>query len=1382
MKKAFVLLVLFFSFSLAGVKKVLIISTPMAVSSQSAKMQYIKNNSSLHIDYTFANSLAWDDRNGTMKFSEGKKEDEVSKLALLNKYDMILFDSLAGAMTLKSTLNSFSKAIENANDSVIIVPLPIVKESSFRKNISNEYHQKLFDYWSNGGAKNLKNMSLYIEHKIFANDAINIDEPILIPQKGIYHPDYPDLVFGSTKEYFKYFNIKKDEKPIIAIAFHRGSLSASAMQPIDYAIRKLEKNDVIVLPFFTKVAEDGFVGLEFLQENNKTIADALINFQIMIVDHESLKDDYRKLNLPILHALYYRTGDTKQWLDDRAGIHFSMIPMNYIIPETLGYTDPMIVASQNQESKEIETIEFQMDALLKKSINMAKLRRLENKDKKIAVMFYNYPPGINNMGASFLNIPQSLELLFKNFVKEGYSTKYKDSKYFEKEVTKTLKAYYETGHEEQMLKEGSAALYELEEYEKFFSYLPPVIKHEMLAKWGEPASDPMVISRNGRRYFLIPRVEIGNIIVMPQPRRGAKNDKSKENSDTNLWHNNKIAVNHSYLAAYLYVRRQFKADALIHFGTHGTQEWMPGKERGLSIVDSPYLAVGNIPIFYPYITNNVAEGIQVKRRGRGTLISHQTPPFGISGTYNELGEIMESIAQYKSVDDGMLKDNLKDMISKTAIKINAHKDIEYSEEMIKNDFDAFVAKLEDYILGTAATAQPLGMHTYGTYPKDEHLIATVMQMLGKEFMKKADGEKYAAKDYEDFNNSKSYKLLKKYMIDAEDMTSLESEFVPYIQKAKEYAESFRNQKEIKNLLRALNSEYIESGIGGDPIRNPASLPTGNNMYGFNPDKVPTPASYKTGQKLMEDFIANFYKENGKYPAKLTFNLWSLETMRHYGVLESQILYAMGVKPVWNEQGLTDEYIQSMALPMMKNFLPDFLAKWLVSLMTLPRIEMILGWLPDDVAIKAKKMIRHAKTVNKGDIIDVEIIPYSELKRPRADVVVSATGLYRDTFPQVMKLIAKAVDKVAALKEDTNNVYINSEKIKQNLRDKNISKEEAIKLSTIRIFSNKTGSYGSGVNKLEDTEKFTAEADSSIAIDYLEERGYYFGADEKNWNKKLDGVDLYAQNLSATDSVIFSRTSNLYALLTSDDPYAYFGSIAMAIRHIDGKAPKSYIANLRDPSGAKIQSTAEFMAQELRTRYFHPKWIEEMKAEGYSGTLAVLDVVNNFWGWQVVDPSVVRDDQWQEFFEVYVEDKLNLGVKEWFEQSNADNLAQVMERMLEAVRLGYWQADAKTVMKLKEEYKELERKFSVKSYNKKFKELLDSSKVSGFGLAKPIAAKMQAAKMKQNQAQMKKAQSVKGQKLEEVQVQKKAKDNTQLFFYLLLLLIVLSGSLYQYKKQ
>lgn len=1373
MKQIFIILTLFIYTSILA-NEMLILSTTMGKSTQAAKASELTNiakKNNLNIVFKFENQI--------------KKEDIKKEL---KKYKVIMFDSLSGDRGVKSMIEKYSSTIKSLKHDTVVIPISIKDENPYRKNISIEDNITLNEYWDNGGSENFKNFSLFINNKILKKSDKKYKKPIKVSKEGIYHPNYPNLVFSSLKEYTNYFKIdlEKPKKPFIGIGMHRGSITSNNINHIDELITYLEKKGFNTIPYFTDITGDDFVGKKFLTFKGKTLVDVVINFQLMIIDHESLKDDYKKLNVPILHALYYGNGDIEQWKKDNVGVNFPMIAMTFIIPETIGYTDGLIVAAQDKKTKKLIPVLKQLHSLANKAINISNLKQKVNKDKKVAIMYYNYPPGINNMGASFLNTPESLELLLKNMKEKGYSTDLKDSKWFETEATKSLKTYYEKGHDKQMLKDDVADLYPYEKYIEYFRSLPLETQKIINKAWKSPRFSKMITRVNGKKYFLIPRIKLGNIIVMPQPRRSERVDKlglklkKLKDEDTSLWHNQKVPVNHSYLASYLYIKEKQKVDVLVHLGTHGTQEWMPGKERGLSLNDSALLPLGDLVVIYPYITNNVAEAMQVKRRGRGTLISHQTPPFGISGTYKEIGEIMDYINQYKSVDDGMLKTKLKQQITDLSLKLNMHKDIEYSTENIKNSFDEYISKIEDYILGMSGSAQPLGMHTFGTIPKQEYLITTVMQMLGKDFLKKADGELYFSKDYKKIKESNAYKFIENYVFLKNDTKDLQNkELLKYLDLAKKYVNDFNTNEETKSLLRALNGEFIETGIGGDPIRNPQSMPTGKNMYGFDPTKVPTKAAYETGKKLMQDFIENYYKDNGKYPTKLTFNLWSLETMRHYGVLESQILYAMGVKPIWNETGISNKFIQDIVKQFLQSYIGEGLGSFLSKAVTIGRIEFLLDLTPDTWFKKAKKMLRHSGKVNKGTIEDVEIIPYSQLKRPRIDTVISVTGLYRDTFPQAMLVLAKAVEKVAKLKEENNHLRINTLKIKKQLKNQNLDEDVIERLSTVRIFSNKTGSYGSGIAEIDDTDKWDDER--RLTDNYFETRGYYFGSDTKYWNEKLPQVDLYAKNLSGTQSVIFSRTSNLYGLLTSDDPYGYFGAISLAIRKLDGVNPKTYISNLRDPNNARLQSTAEFMSQELRSRYFHPKWIKAMKEEGYSGTTGVLDVVKNFWGWQVVDPNVVRDDQWNEFVEVYIDDKYNLDLKKWFTDNNPDSLAQIVEKMTEAYRKGYWEADEKTIKKLLEVYKELEEKFKVRSYNLDFKDFKEKASL-GFGLADLRKVAKNTNQTKQAQKQMKQKPQIKGQKLEKVKNKFIEEDHTNEIIIAFFALLLVFGIGYELRKE
>lgn len=277
-------------------------------------------------------------------------------------------------------------------------------------------------------------------------------------------------------------------------------------------------------------------------------------------------------------------------------------------------------------------------------------------------------------------------------------------------------------------------------------------------------------------------------------------------------------------------------------------------------------------------------------------------------------------------------------------------------------------------------------------------------------------------------------------------------------------------------------------------------------------------------------------------------------------------------------------------------------------------------------------------------------------------------------------------------------------------------------------------------------------------------GYYFGADRSRWGKKITdnqgkAINLYGKQLSGTDVALFSRSSNLYGMITSDDPFEYFGSLSLAVRALDGKSPEMRISNLRDTNNMKTQDAASFMSTELRTRNFHPRWITEMQKEGYSGAVTMSSNMDNFFGWQVVDPNIVRSDQWDEFFDVYVDDKLELGLDEWFEKTNPEALARMMQRMLEAQRKEYWDASPERLQKLVETYSEFVEKYNLFVDNEKLKENV-TELAKGFGLSAPsfsMTANQMAMQASAANPANAPAEQVSGQKLEE---QKQSNDSTE----------------------
>jgi cobaltochelatase CobN len=515
-------------------------------------------------------------------------------------------------------------------------------------------------------------------------------------------------------------------------------------------------------------------------------------------------------------------------------------------------------------------------------------------------------------------------------------------------------------------------------------------------------------------------------------------------------------------------------------------------------------------------------------------------------------------------------------------------------------------------------------------------------------------------------DSSPYRLLKRHLIDGEATTGLPPQMRDAIERASRWYADLGARNEMAALLAALDGRYIPTSYGGDPIKNPDALPTGRNLYGFDPSRIPTQAAWAAGKEAMENLIAAHRKQSGRSPKKLTFSLWSVETMRHQGMLEAQALWGLGVEPVW------------------------------------------------DVG---------------GRVTDVRLVPREVLKRPRVDIVLSATGLYRDHFPNVMKQLAKAAKLAAEASDVDNPVAANARDIAARLVKAGWRREAAQKAGQTRLFSAESGRYGTGLDDATlatDTWASKAEGDRKLAQLYLSRMQFAYGPDEADWGKsarelsggKADDTagNLYSAHLKGTEGAVLSRTSNLYGMLTTDDPFQYLGGIALAVRHLDGKAPELYISNLRGSGSGKVEGAAQFLAKELATRNFHPGYIKGLMAEGYAGTLQVLDSMNNFSGWTMVAREIVRDDQWQEFADVYVRDKHKLGLRDWFERENPHALAQTIERMLEAARHGYWKADAATLEELKQTYRDLAKRFDVRTDNAKFQAFVGTQ---GYGLASPL---------------------------------------------------------------
>ncbi|MBW4656652.1 MAG: cobaltochelatase subunit CobN [Kaiparowitsia implicata GSE-PSE-MK54-09C] len=1109
-------------------------------------------------------------------------------------------------------------------------------------NLPPEQARRLIGYYAGGGESNLRRLAAYAQARQTGGDLSVFPEPSRIGATGLYHPDAPGP-FASLEAYLNWGKDRWAEgAPRLAYVIHSGLISGMETRTIDAFMRKAETAGAMPLVFWFDAAKaDGLTSLL-----KPAQADLLV-IGTHLQNGAARAAEFRELGTPVIQATGFRDGNAEAFEAAKSGSPMQMVAPFLAVPESWGASDPIVIEAL--EGGELVPLARQMDALVAKALKLAALRRKPAAENTLALMFWNYPPGEKNLSASGLNLPRSLEALTAALAKAGYDVAAADETSLTATAQAMLGAVYHPERATALLAEGLAVKLPLASYRTWFESLPVSRQFEIASHWGEPEEHAALREIDGEKVFVLPRLKLGNLEIMPQlPRDGVPGGH---------YHDGKLAPDHLYLAQYLYLRERSGADALIHFGTHGTQEWTPGKDRGLSVEDFPYITLGDLPVFYPYIQDNVGEAVQARRRGRAVTVSHQTPPFAPAGLYDELRDLHALIHEYQQLEEGPVRDATQERIVKAVTAGSIQRDIGWEEGALRSDFASFLPLLHDHLHRLAGQAMPLGLHIFGQPPAPDQRLSTVMQQLGRDFYKLLGHEpdEFFAVDAEALKRSPPYALLDKHLRRGEPIAAIgDPALRAMVERGATLDRHLAQNHEITALLAGLAGGFVLPGPGGDPVRNP-EVPNGRNLFPFEPDKVPTQAAFEAGDKALRQLVEAYRSSHGgQAPTKLAFSLWSSEAMRHLGVLEAQVLHALGLRPVWDAG---------------------------------------------------------------GRVTALEIVPAAELGRPRIDVVLQVTSVYRDQFDGFMRLLAQAIDRLAVLDEPGNPVFANSRAVAAGLAAQGSEPTEAARLAGLRIFSGEPGDYGTGLPEAV-LASASWDKDDTLASGFLKRMQYGYGASD--WGVKVSGTNLLAEQLRGVEAAVLSRSSTLHGLLSTDHPFEFLGGLSLAVRHLTGRSPSLYVSDLRQPE-ARVTSTAAFLSEEMRTRYINPHWIGGMKQEGYAGTLEILNAVTNLWGWQVTDPALVRADQWQAVHDTFVRDVRKLDLARWFEQNNPTAQGQLIERLVEAIRKGYWDAPEETRRELAERWQELAERHGVEVGAQLTKDFV-ATMAPGFGLsAQPAAA-------------------------------------------------------------
>lgn len=1170
-----------------------------------------------------------------------------------------------------------------------------INTSSYDKIFSgtspyNSTEEKFFYNMGSRGVlkKNAENFLIYLTKTYGDKPELTknwvYENPIEFPEASIYHPDarsftnesQPDW-FENTTDYLEWYSnstnsnesrhIYDKSKPTIGIWFHASDYTGDNLEVIDALIHDLEGKGCNVIAGF-----DTFNDIHkfYFDENGEPFVQCVISlksFRLNYDDPDKGVQELEDLNVPVLTGLVVTNpANSTDIADGNRGIPSEEVVYKTLLPSIDGIFEYIVLGIDNYDSEtgesNYEPLPSQIDWMSNRSIKWAELKLKENKDKKVAVIYYNYPSGKDNIVANYLNSTQSMLELLDAMNKSSYEVSgipENSSKLMEMIQDQGINVgSWAPGVLNGMVEnqtEWGLQLIPMDTYKEWFeSEIPENLRANVTAEWGQPWSEDlpqnksvMIYENETGKYIVIPTVRFGNVWLMPQPARG-----TGQNNDT-LYHSNVVPPTHQYIAFYLWLNHEFNPDALIHMGTHGTHEWLPGSTYGMNRTsDWSPLLLQDIPNIYPYIVANVGEGITAEYRGNALIIDHLTPTLERSGLYGGLQNLSTDVEEYydpgissqtrKGYQQAIINEitalNLSvDLRIDNVTALQAYNDTEFGD-FVKNT-------LREYLEDVGNENIPYGMHilshvptTNMTDPEKDELTGMVRSMLGDSFENNITGAFYPESTYPlgiPLNDTKVNKLLWEVVTNNTSVSKAQTAVYGKtngtvtldLEQGLEYKDRLLNcNVEIDRILSALNGGFIPPSSGLDPIMNPDAVPTGRNYYSINSKLYPSKATWEVGKSLAIQLLKDYYNEHGEYPEKVSFSRFGVEFIADRGTLEAEVLYLLGVQPVWNEYG----YVTGVE------------------------------------AIPEEELLPNYDTSKPG--------------RPRIDVVYSTAGM-RDAFPDKMKLVDRAVKLASSLPDVNYPNYVNNSSlaIYNSLLAAGYDNETATKLSTMRCFAVMDGTYDIGVSDAISASG-TWENEEAIANVYLNKMGYAYGEDF--WG--IQCRELLEGNLKSVEASVHSSSSNLYDSLDNDDLFQYFGGMNLATRYLSGKTPEMYISDTSDLDRAQMVGMQEYLSKDLRARYFNDRWIEGMKNSGYSGGSMMSDFVNNLFGWEVSDPDIVDDTVWQDVYKTYVNDA---SMREWFKQNNPNAYQSVTARMLEAVRHNYWTPSEDIIQSLATEYEE-----------------------------------------------------------------------------------------------
>jgi len=1205
-------------------------------------------------------------------------------------------------------------------------------ELAAASTVSSDVLHQVQAYFQAGGSVNMAQLLRYLcDH--FLLTGFGFEPAVDLPEHGIYHPD-----LAQDADIDDWLALRAPDRGSVGIVFYRAHWMSGNTRFIDALVDAIEKRGLNVLPVFTSSLRAGHnddalpTALRYFGGEQGAHIDVLINTTAFAMGEITpggatpagwSVSVLEQLNVPVLQAI--TSGMMQhQWEQSARGLNPLDAAMNVVLPEFDGriITVPLSFKTQlSSELIEYEPVPDRVARIAQIASRFARLKRLNNSDKRIAFVFTNSNSKASQIGnAVGLDAPASLMRILQAMQASGYNIgKLPESGTALIHELIDRCAYDNTYLTAEQLSHAVGRV-SAAQYQTWFDDLPVEMQDKMTAQWGAAPGEAYL----HEGHLALAGIELGNSFVALQPPRGYGMDPDA------IYHQPDLPPTHHYYALYRWLRDEWKADAIVHVGKHGTLEWLPGKGVGLSENCFPDALLADMPLFYPFIINDPGEGAQAKRRAHAVVVDHLTPPMTTADTYGALAQLTQLVDEYYQVEVldpaklPLLQQQIWDLVKETNLDADLqarllHHDHDHDHDhehhdhhhcahghdddhhdhddcmdaggramhgaiagdslpelltkMAGADVAHLIEDLDGYLCELGAAQIRDGLHILGLAPENEQLVDMLVSLT------RLPNQDIPGLPIE---IAKLFGLSMDSLLEHQGRRLEQA--IPELEKlaGRPLPTHADVLETIEALCKRLFSELQAHDYSESAINQVITRIYGSHALRGNP-VGDAPAS-RTAERGNDDFTA----------VKRVLNFACRELAPNLARATDEIDNLLrGLSGGYVPAGPSGSPTRGMAsiLPTGRNFYSvdprsvpsqsawrvgrqlahEVLLRYVRETGDYPESVAISIWGTsamrthgDDVAqILALLGVRPVWQAENRRLTGVEVIPLDELKRPRIDVTTRISGFFRDAFPQLIDLIDDAVNAVIALDEPLSQNFVRKHYLAElgEWIGQGLTEDEASQRAAFRIFGAKPGSYGAGILPLIQEKNWQADADFAEA--YVNWGGYAYGRSQQGNDQR----DAFRTRLSGVQVALHNQDNREHDIFDSDDYLQFHGGMIATIRALTGSQPRKYFGDSHDPSRAQVRDLKEETLRVFRSRVVNPKWLDSIRRHGYKGGLELTATVDYLFGYDAT-AQVMDDWMYEQVAETYAMDP---DMQRFLEQANPWAQNAIAERLLEAAGRGMW---------------------------------------------------------------------------------------------------------------